>query len=93
MVLSEMRELGSATAPRIPHWPRRSTTGAAYGDCHRPNPACMSALGSVDYCVAASDIDAAVAELNHAITSGDRFLLKGQRGLLHGGSAMRYAPR
>ena len=41
-------------------------------------------LGALDQsiimAVAASDIDAAVAELNHAITNGDRIFIKGSNG-------------
>ena len=46
-------------------------------------PAMHDMLGALDpsiICVAASDVDAAVAELNHAITNGDRIFIKGSNG-------------
>ena len=82
MVLSEMRELGSATAtahaalaPQINQLAPRIVIAIG--------PAMHDMLGALDpsiISVAASDIDAAVAELNHAITTGDRIFIKGSNG-------------
>ena len=40
----------------------------------------LDALDQSIIAVAATDIDTAVAELNHAITNGDRIFIKGSNG-------------
>ena len=82
MVLSEMQELGEATAtahaalaPQINQLAPRIVIAIG--------PAMHDMLGALDpsiISVAASDIDAAVAELNHALTTGDRIFIKGSNG-------------
>ena len=82
MVLSEMRELGAATnrahaalAPQINKLAPRIVIaiGAAMHDM-------LSALDQSIIAVAATDIERAVAELNHAITNGDHIFIKGSNG-------------
>ena len=82
MVLSDMRELGAATdrahaalAPQISKLAPRIVIaiGTAMHDM-------LSALDQSIMAIAATDIDTAVAELNHAITNGDRIFIKGSNG-------------
>ena len=82
MVLSEMRELGAATnhahaalAPQINKLAPRVVIaiGAAMHDM-------LGALDQSIVAVAATDINRAVAELNHAITNGDKIFIKGSNG-------------
>ena len=82
MVLSEMRELGEATnaahaalAPQINKLEPRIVIAIG--------TAMHEMLGALDpsiVAVAASDINRAVKELNHAITDGDRIFIKGSNG-------------
>ena len=82
MVLSEMRELGAATnrahaalAPQINKLAPRIVIaiGTAMHDM-------LGALDQSIMAVAATDIEGAVKELNHAITNGDRIFIKGSNG-------------
>ena len=82
MVLSEMRELGAATnrahaalAPQINKLAPRIVIaiGTAMHDM-------LGALDQSIMVVAATDIEGAVKELNHAITNGDRIFIKGSNG-------------
>ena len=82
MVLSEMRELGAAT---------NSAHAALAPQINKLAPRVVIAIGSAMHdmlnnldqsviAVAATDIDMAVAELNRAITNGDRIFIKGSNG-------------
>ena len=82
MVLSEMRELGAATnrahatlAPQISKLAPRIVIaiGTAMHDM-------LNALDQSIMAIAATDIDTAIAELNHSITDGDRIFIKGSNG-------------
>ncbi len=82
MVLSEMRELGAASgaahtalAPQINKLAPRVVIaiGAAMHQM-------LDSLDKSIIAVAATDIDRAIAELNQAITDGDRIFIKGSNG-------------
>ena len=82
MILSEMLELGTAT---------NASHAALAPQINKLAPRIVIAIGismhemldNLDKsitCVAATDIDMAVAEINRAITNGDRVFIKGSNG-------------
>ena len=82
MVLSEMRELGEATnaahaalAPQINKLAPRIVISIGTA-MH----AMLDSLDQSIIAVAASDIDTAIANLNHSITDGDCIFIKGSNG-------------